>query len=448
MDPNPLWEIAIILVLIFANGYFAAAEIAIIAASRGTLQRRADEGDGSSRIALELAENPSKFLPTVQVGITLVGTFAAAFGGAKLGAYIETNLLHTEMTWLVAYRQTIALTVVALGIAFAQVILGELVPKRLALQNATDLSRWVALPMHWLARIARPVVLFMAWCTDSLLYLFGHKAGAKPEVSVEDIEGLIQTAGEVLDQKEQKMALEALRLGDRIVRDVMQPRLDLDAIEVGTPPEEVLGTIAMAGYSRLPVYEGDLDHILGAVHIRDVIKSHYLNVPLNLRRLLHPLPMVPETLPLDRLLVVLQEQRSHMAVVLDEFGGTQGVVTLLDVIEELMGKVRDEHAHDEENRVVRRDDGSYLVDGSLSFDEFLDALEIKPAVAIISRRFTTVAGLILTQLGHIPKVGQAIQWEGWRLEVVDMDGPRIDRLLVGRAEALPPASSSGDGVPS
>jgi putative hemolysin len=226
------------------------------------------------------------------------------------------------------------------------------------------------------------------------------------------------------------LALEALRLGEHSVREVMRPRIELDAMDVDTPPDEVLGTIAMAGFSRLPVYEGDLDHIIGYVHIKDLFRQQHLGWPMELRKLLHPALFVPETMRLDQLLELMQEKHNQLAIVLNEYGGTEGMVTLEDVFEELVGEIRDEHRRNEEQKFVRREDGSWLIDGNVTIPVLVERLDIEEHEDLVDRDFNTLGGLILDQLGRIPNVGDTVDWNGLHLEVVDMDGKRIDRVLV------------------
>lgn len=430
--PTVLIEILIILALILANGFFAGAEIAIVASRRGRLEKQAEEGDRPARVALELASNPGRFLPTVQVGITLIGTFAAAYGGAHVAQFFAARLAEVPLRIVADHAASIALGAVVVAITFFSLILGELVPKRLALRNAEALARTVALPMNFLAMAARPVVWFLGLTTDAVLFVLGGAARDDSGVSVEDIQHMIKMGTEsgVLDPAEQKVAIEALRLGDRSVREIMHPRIDVDALDVDTPAAEIVGAVAMAGFSRLPVYEKDLDHIIGYIHIKDFVREQFLHDAINLRKMLHPALFVPETLPLDRLLDLFQQKRTQLAIVLDEHGGTQGIVTLEDVFEELVGEIHDEHRHDAEQELVQRDETTWLVDGKVSMDELTDRLAIKPAETQTPRRFSTVAGLVLMQLGRIPRVGDRTTWEGVELEVVDMDGPRIDRLLV------------------
>jgi putative hemolysin len=418
--------------LILANGFFAAAEIAIVAARRGRLQKQADEGDRASRVALELGSNPNRFLSTVQVGITLISTFAAAFGGARLASFLTERLAEAPIPWVAANAPVVSLTIVVLAISFCSLILGELVPKRLALRRAESLARLVAPPMLFLSQVARPFVWGLGITTDSVLFLLGIPKQEDSAVSVEDIQHLLKMGREhgVLDPAEQKVAMEALRLGDRSVRDIMRPRTDLDALDVETPAGEIIGAVAMAGFSRLPVYERDLDHIIGYVHIKDLLREQYLHTEINLRKMLHPPLFVPETLPLDRLLDLFQKKRTQLAIVLDEFGGTQGMVTLEDVFEELVGEIHDEHRRDKEQEIVRRDDGSWLVDGSVSIDDLAEAVGLKQVESPATRRFSTVAGLVLRQLGRIPEIGARTTFDSVELEVVDMDGQRIDRVLV------------------
>jgi putative hemolysin len=226
------------------------------------------------------------------------------------------------------------------------------------------------------------------------------------------------------------------------VRDIMRPRIDLDALDADTPAEEVMGAVAMAGFSRLPVYERDLDHIVGFVHIKDLFLQQYLRRQIDLRKLLHPALFVPETMPLDRLLELFQEQHNQLAIVLDEYGGTEGMVTLEDVLEELVGEIRDEHRREKTDQFIQRDESSWLVDGMVSVSDLVERLKIRHADAPEPRGFSTVSGLILDRLGKIPSVGDTTDWDGLRLEVMRMDGQRIDQILVQRKPPDAPAAAA------
>jgi putative hemolysin len=428
------WQILFILLLILANGLFAAAEIAVIAARRGRLEQRAAEGSRNARRALELSRDPNRLLPTVQICITLVTALAGAYGGQQVVAVIADSI--SQMPWQFAKNNSdgLALTAFVAVYSYASLILGELVPKRVALHRAEGFAIFVAPLLLLVSTVARPIVWIMGVSTNAVLWLLGLGNVAEPTVSLDDIEHLIGTgtAEGLVEPLEQRMALGALRLGDRTVREIMRPRIDLDAMDVDTPAEEVLGTAAMAGFSRLPVYERDLDHVIGFIHIKDLVRQLHLGWGVELRKLLHPALFVPETMHLDRLLELFQEKHNQLAIVLNEYGGTEGMVTLEDVVEEIVGEMRDEHRRHEEQKFVQRDDHTWLVDGTVSIPDLFDKLDIDDDDSWENRGFSTVAGLILEKLGHIPTIGDSAEWNGLHLEVVDMDGQRIDRVLITR----------------
>jgi putative hemolysin len=328
---------------------------------------------------------------------------------------------------------TIALTVFVMGLSFVTLLLGELVPKRLALRQAESFARIAAPIMQVFARIVRPLVWGMSTATSAVLFLLGARKQDGPTVSVDDIEHLLEAgrAEGVLEAVEQSVAAEALRLGERTVRDIMRPRIDLDALDIDTPPGEILGAIAMAGYSRLPVYEGSLDHILGYVSIKDVLRNTFLGWPIELKKMLHRAVFVPETMPLDRLLELFQKEKNQLAIVLDEYGGTEGMVTLEDVLEELVGEIHDEHRREEARVFVQREDGSWLVDGGAGVEELAKRFDLK--LDAMPREYSTISGLVMAELERIPVAGDVVRWRGLVVEVVDMDGRRIDKLLVRRA---------------
>jgi putative hemolysin len=425
-------ELLIVLALILANGFFSGAEMAIVASRRGRLRQMADQGDARAATALELAANPDRFLPTVQIGITLVGTLAAAYGGDRLVGEFAAWLAAHAPAPLAAASRTIALVVFVMLLSFVTLLLGELVPKRLALRRAEAFARIAAPVMQLFSLVARPLVWGMGTATSALLFLLGAHRQEGPSVSVDDIEHLLETgrAEGVLQPVEQAVAVEALRLGERTVRDIMRPRIDLDALDIDTPSTEVVGSVAMAGYSRLPVYEGSLDHILGYVSIKDVLRSHWMGWPIELRKMMHRALFVPETMPLDRLLELFQKEKNQLAIVLDEYGGTEGLVTLEDVLEELVGEIHDEHRRDEAQAFTRREDGSWLVDGGAAIEDLAERLGLK--LEGEPRDYSTVSGLVLAELERIPAAGDSLRWQGLEIEVIDMDGRRIDKLLVRR----------------
>ena len=422
-------EILLVFTLILANGFFSGAEMAIVASRRGRLRQLAEKGDKAAKTALELASSPDQFLPTVQIGITLVGTLAAAYGGDSLVSDLAAWIADRGTPAVVAIARPIALTVFVVLLSFVTLLFGELVPKRLALRRAEDFARLAAPAMKIFSQVTRPLVWLMGVSTSAVLSLLGAHKQDGPSVSVDDIEHLLEAgrAEGVLEAVEQAVAIEALRLGERMVRDIMRPRIDLDAIDIETPPGEVLGAIAMAGYSRLPVYEGSLDHILGYVSLKDVLRQNWMGWPIELRKIMHRALFVPETMPLDRLLELFQKEKNQLAIVLDEYGGTEGLVTLEDVLEELVGEIHDEHHH-EASQFVQREDGSWLVDGGAGVEDLAKRLGIK--LDAVPRDYSTVSGLVLAELERIPSTGDTLRWRGVVIEVVDMDGRRIDKLLV------------------
>ncbi len=402
--------------------------------ARGGSSRRAGEGDRKARWRWSLSQNPDLFLPTAQIGISVVSALGAAYGGHEIVQHISSWLAGSSLPMIAHHADGIGLAIFVVCFTYVSLILGELVPKRASLHRAEGLAILLAPVVHFLAIVARPVVWFMGFSTSCVLWMLGLGSESEPTVSLDDIEHMIDTgtAEGVVEPFEQKLALGALRLGERSVRDIMRPRIDLDAMGVDTPADEILGTVAMAGFSRLPVYEGDLDHVIGFVHIKDLFRQQYLGWAIELRKLLHPALFVPENMTLDRLLALFQEKHNQLAIVLNEYGGTEGMVTLEDVVEEIVGEMRDEHRRHEEQKIVQRDDKTWLLDGAVSIADMIERLEISTDEPWEGRGFSTVAGLILDRLGHIPSIGDKAEWDGLDLEVVDMDGQRIDRVLITR----------------
>ncbi len=424
-----LFEFLIILVLILANGFFAGSEIAVVSARKGRLEQQAEAGQRGAAAALELAENPNRFLSTVQVGITAIGTFAAAFGGASIAEVLETSL--ATIPWLAPYAGTVALGIVVLVITYLSLILGELVPKRLALQNAEGVAGRVAPVMRWLARRAGPVVSFLTFSTEIVLRLLGRHNVPEAPITEDDIIALVREGAEegTVEKAEQELITSVFIFSDRTVRSLMTPRSQVIALEIDTPVGDILQAISRAGYSRIPVYEDTLDHVLGVLHIKDLLRIWGQVESVDLRPLLRPALYVIEN---QRAAVAFQQLKQSpmaMAMVLDEYGQVAGLITLEDMLEELVGDIAGES--DMVEAIRRREDGSYLVDGVLSHGELQERLPLSGVDALARRYgFETVAGLLLALLGHIPQAGETVQWQGYTFEVVDMDGQRIDKVLI------------------
>ena len=437
-------ELVIILVLVLLNGFFAGAEIAVLTARRHRLQQAADQGSKGAKAAMYLIGDTNRFLSTVQVGITGVGTLAAAYGGVSLVNQLSEYLATLPTHAIASNSRAISLAVVTGGIAFTSLILGELVPKRAALAYAERLATIVAPPMALLSIIARPFVAVLGFVTALVLRILRVDPEAESSVSVEDIEHLIESGREqgILQETEHEVALEALQLRNRRVRDIMRARIDIDAVDIETPTEEIVGVMAMSGFSRLPVYEDSLDHIIGFLYNKDVFQQFYLRKDVELRKLLRSPLFVPESLSLDRLLVSLREKHTQLAIVLDEFGGTRGMVTLEDVLEELVGEIYDETQRVEADMIVARDGGGWLVDGQLPMHDLMEHLPSGVNLCTESFDFSTVSGLVLAVLERLPTVGEIIPCGDISIEVVDMDGNRIDRLLITLNAATPNDSST------
>jgi putative hemolysin len=432
METLLVGESLVILLLIAANGLLSAAEIAVISADRSRLRQLGDGGDARARLALDLAQNPSRFLPAVQVAVSLSGTLAAVLAGAGIVGELDFWLASQTIAFVAHMSSGIALFVVSVAFSVVSMILGELLPKRLAVNQPAVVAVAAARPLAILARVARPAVWFLGAATDGLALLFGVRQPPVQGTSLQEIRHLIEmgTAEGLVDPVEQKLAFEALQLGDRTVRQVMKPRIDIDAVDVETPQEELLGVIAMAGFSRLPVYDGDLDHIIGFVHLKDVLRQHYLGWRLELRKLVRPALTVPDTMRLDRLLVRFQEQRNQLAIAVDEFGATRGMVTLEDVLEELVGELLTDQRHGTQQQIVQRDATTWLVDGSVSIADLLERLGRQHLLASAPRHVSSVAGLVLEVLGHLPTAGEKAVWHDLSLEVIALEQQRIDRLVV------------------
>jgi putative hemolysin len=427
-------DIIIILALILLNGVFSMSELALVSARRLRLEKLSGEGSKSARAALALADNPSTFLSTIQVGITLIGIFNGAFGQASLANNLAPQLAAVAPV-LATVATEVAFALVVGAITFLSIVFGELVPKRIAIQYPELMATWVARPLTALSRLMSPFVRLLASTTDlvaRLLGIPGHKDDAPTE---EEIAGMLKEGTEagVFEPTEYDLASRALRLDDRHLKALMTPRVDIEFLDLDDDAANNLQRVADHRYSRFPVRRQGEPGILGFVNVRDLFEQAIRAGSLanvDIEAALRPLLYVPETISGMDLLEQFKEQRAELALVVDEYGDIQGMVTLADIMTVLVGG---EPVSDEEQApdAVRRDDGSWLVDGGLSLDRFRE-LMASTAVFPGEREgsYHTLAGFVLYQLGYIPKPSEHFDWEGYRFEVVDMDGNRIDRLLV------------------
>ncbi len=418
-------ELAVLLLLVILNGLFAMAEMAVVSSRKARLQQRAEAGDRGAMAALRLAENPDRFLSTVQVGITLIGILAGAFGGATLAATIAPWLA----PYLGATSQAVAALVVVLLTTYLSLVIGELVPKRLALQNPERIAARVARPMTLLSRLAAPIIGLLAPSSTLLLRLMGVRPSADPPVTEEEIRLLIEEGTEagVFAAAEQDMMESVIRLGDQRVSDLMTPRTELVWLDVEDPPEEHWRTIDAHHHSQYPVIEGSPDRVLGIAALKDLWPDKPGD-PIDVRKATTAALFVPETLLALSLLDTFRQSGARVAIVTDEYGGTQGLVSVTDVLRAIVGEVAASPIG--EPRAVQRDDGSWLIDGGLSIDELREIVAVGQLPGEARGDFQTLGGFVMAQLGRVPRAGEGFAWQGFQFEVMDMDGLRVDKVLV------------------
>jgi putative hemolysin len=420
-----VWQALIVVVLIVLNGFFALSELAIVSARRVRLEAMAEAGDRGAARALKLAEDPTGFLSTVQVGITLIGIFAGAYGGATLSQPLAEAL--RGVPGIAAQAESVALGLVVLATTYLSLIIGELVPKRLALQNAEAIAARVSGPMSVLARAGRPVVWFLRLSTEAVLRLLGRHNVPANTVTEEEVKAMIAegTDAGVFHEAERKMLEGVIRFADRPVRNIMEPRTNIVWLSADDPLEDVLEEIAASGHSRFPLCAGELDDILGVVQVKDVLEM-VRQGGSDLRAVAREPLYVSEGIPALRLLELFRSSGVHMALVLDEYGALEGLATPTDILTSIAGELPEAGAPDEPG-ATRREDGSWLMDGSLGIDQAAEILGLRD---VPPGDYATLAGLVLRAMGRIPAPGDCADAHGWRFEVVDMDGRRIDKLLV------------------
>ncbi|KAB2940526.1 MAG: hemolysin family protein [Hyphomicrobium sp.] len=425
-------EIFIVLCLVVLNGVFALSELAIVSARRAKLRALAKAGRKGARSALALADDPGRFLSTVQIGITLVGILAGAFSGATLGIELEDYLIARGLPRDVA--EALGLGVVIVAITYLSLIIGELVPKNLALRNAEAIACAVAPMMTVLARVGSPLVWLLDSSTKLVLRLTGQAPQPAAAVTEEEIKTLVaeaESAG-VLESDERQMIAGVLRLGDRAVLGLMTPRTDVDWIDLASDEADIRARLISTGHSRLPVGEGSPDAMIGVVQTRELLAALLADKPLDVRGHARQAPIIPETMDALDVLQVLREAPVPMALIHDEYGNFEGLVTPADILEAIAGVFHSD-AEGREPYAVERDDGSWILSGAMPADEMAEMLEITlPG----SRDYQTVAGFVLALLHHLPVTGESVAAFGWRFEVVDLDGRRIDKVLATRIQAL------------
>ncbi|HSV29669.1 MAG TPA: hemolysin family protein [Candidatus Omnitrophota bacterium] len=437
-----MWsEILVVVALVLLNGFFAMSELALVSSRPADLRRRAEAGVRGAKIALELLADPSRLLSAVQIGITLVGIIAGAYSGATLGGHVAESLTESVPP-LAPWADEIAMTVVVGLITYLSLVVGELVPKRLAMHHSEAIAVRVAPIMRVIANGGGPVVSLLRFSTDALLRLLGQRPSDAKSVTEEEVRALIAEgalAG-VIEPVEKEMMDRVMRLADRPAGSVMTPRPDIVWIDAESSTDDIRRKLAESPHSRFLVAKGDIDEVMGVLDTRVILErllSDGLFEPLAAIR---EAPAVHEETPVPRLLDLFRESGAPMIVVLDEYGGVEGIVTLTDILEAIAGEMPSADA--EGPGAVRRDDGSWLFDGGLAVEE----VESLTGLSRMGEEgdFHTLAGFVLARLAHLPSIGESFNWNGWRFEVVDMDGRRIDRILAEPPKM--PEETSGSGI--
>jgi len=411
------------------NGVFAMAELALVSSRQVRLQQRADNGDRGAAAAVELMLEPNRFISTIQIAITLVGIFAGAFGAAQLSAPLGD--IFSQIKFFAPYSDTIAFVILVLMITYFQLVIGELVPKRVALNNPEAIISTLAIPMRYLSKIANPIVNFLSTSSEIGVRLLGIKASNEPIVSEEEIKLLIEQGRQigVFEEAERDMVTRIFRLGERRVDALMTPRLEMAWIDINVAVDVVWARIKETPHSRIPVADGDLDNILGYIQIRDLLGHTPDESNFSIRPFIKEPIYVPENMPALKALDTIQTSGVHLAVVVDEFGGIMGMVTDYDILESIVGEIP-EDSTDTDYLAFQREDGSWLLDGLIVIDQLKDILNLADMPCEERATYQTLSGFVMNELGRIPKTGAKFIHENYQFEVVDMDGRRVDRVLV------------------
>ena len=422
-------ELIIIILLIIINGVFAMSETAFVSARKVRLQQRANEGDAKAAAALELANAPNRLLSTVQLGITLIGIVAGAFGGATIAGTLAVYI--RAVPWLAASSDAIAFTIVVVVITYLSLVVGELVPKRIALNNPERIAMSMVTPMRVLSAIASPFIHLLSISTEGILRLIGLRPSGEPPITEEEINVLIEEGTHIgtFEAAEQAMIERIFRLADRRVSAMMTHRPDIVWLDAEASPQDISQRIRESTYSRFPVCQGSLDNVLGMVHVKDLLLHCLAGQSLDLKAAIQePLYVIESTSTL-KVLELFKQTGQQAALVIQEYGDIEGLITLNDILEAIVGDIssRENVEHPE---AVQREDGSWLFDGLLPIEEMKDILHIRELPDEASGDYDTLAGFVLMKLGRIPTAGDHFEWGNYRFEVLDMDGRRIDKVLV------------------
>ncbi|HOE98696.1 MAG TPA: hemolysin family protein [Rectinema sp.] len=425
-------EILVLLALIFINGFFSLSETALVSSRKARLKAEADKGKSTYKLALNTRESPSRYLSTIQVAITLIGILTGTISGTTFSQLLAQWL--SGWSFVGRYAESVAVAIVVLTITFLSVVIGELVPKSIALRNPEYIAALTIKPMHALSVVFYPVVRFLSSLTDSLTKLFRFSHGAEPAITPEEVRILLEQGEKsgVFETAEREMMEEVLNLDDRRVTMFMTPRTEVVTLNIkDSRDSQIRAIIKNSEYAYLPVVDGDLDHTIGMVAVKRALTCMAEGCFLSLETCMEPAVMIPESLSGLQALAILRDAKRSAGLIVDEFGGISGIVTIADLLEAIanLSEIETEEA----SQIIKRSDGSYLVDGSMPIDEFAESIGINLDV-ISNEDYDTVAGFVLHCGGSIPKAGDKIEWPPLKMEIVDMDGKRIDKVLVQKSE--------------
>jgi putative hemolysin len=428
-------EFAVLPFLIILNGLFAMSEVALLTARKARLQRLVSEGDKSAAAALAMGENPNRFMSTIQIGITSIGILNGIVGEAAFAQPFSEWLYRIGVPG--AYASMLATALVVIVITYVSIVVGELVPKRLGQINPETVARFVARPMSFLALISRPFVKMLSASTDLVLKLLGVDPASVSTVTEEEIHAMLAEGSDagVIEQSEHAMVRNVFRLDERQISSLMVPRSDVVYLDVEESVEENLAKVAETDHSRFPVCRGGLDDVIGFVHTKQLLAQSLRGQAIDFSQNLQEILYVPETLTGMELLENIRNSNTQIALVLDEYGEVQGLITLQDLLEAITGEFAS--PDDENSWALQREDGSWLLDGLIPIPELKDRLALRSVPEEEKARYQALSGMLMLVLGRMPQTGDTIVWENWKLEVVDMDGKRIDKVLATPVSTAP-----------
>lgn len=440
LSPFPWLDVVLIVALVALNGLFAMSELAIVSAREARLKAMAKGGSSGAKCALKLAAEPGRFLSTVQIGITLIGILAGAYSGASLGGPVAERLrLYFGLEPETA--NTLGFGVVIVATTYVSLIVGELVPKQFALRSPEPIAAVMARPMSWLSRATAPFVWALDRTSALFFRLLGMNRESKNHVTAEELHLVVaeaQTAG-LLEESERAIISGIVRLADRPVREVMTPRIDVDWIDIGATDAELREAVLATPHSRIPVADGSIDNIVGVIKARDMLDAKLRKRPIDIRALAKPAPVIPDLMDAMDALAVLRSAEVPLALVHDEYGHLEGIVTPGSILAALAGTFAHDVEVGEEPPLVERDDGSFLVSGAANADVLADRLGLRMPE---DRDYSTVAGFALSVLKHLPETGEKFRFDGWTVEIVDLDGRKIDKLIMSPPKKRSSAESA------